>query len=199
MAIITLPNLNRWSTARWGISTNDTAQETMNGIEQIVQGPPPKRVYQITLMGLNKTERRLWGLALEQMTSLGNIFIAPPPDFEGPASDYSGPNPLVFGSSQLGSSVNVDGASNSTEILKAGDYFTINKEVKRSTADVTTSGTGTATIPFTPAFRTAPLDNEPVVIDAPKVELRFVQPSIIMDLDSVLYGSVSINATEAWR
>ena len=116
MSIITLPDLNRWSTARWGIATSDVAQETMNGIEQIIQGPPPKRIYQVVLIGLNKSEKRLWGLALEQLASLGNIFIAPPPDFEGPASGYSGPNPLVLGSGQLGASVDVDGASNSTEI-----------------------------------------------------------------------------------
>ena len=199
MAIITLPNLNRWSTARWGVVTGDTVLETMNGIEQIVKGPPPKRPYQITLIGLNATERRLWGLALEQLTSLENTFQAPPPDFEGPASGYSGANPLVLGSSQLGTSVDVDGATNSTEILKAGDWFVINAEIKRSTADVTTSGTGTATIPFTPAFRTSPLDNEPVIIDAPTVDLRFINPSIVMDLDSVLNGSLSINAIEVWR
>lgn len=198
MTVIILPNLNKWSSARWGMATGDTVLETMNGNEQIIKGPPPKRFYQISLSTLSGEDRTLWQLALEQLTSFGNTFIAPPPDFSGPLSGYAGANPLVNGSSQLGSSVIADGATVSTLIVKAGDPITINGELKRATANATSDVSGNVTIPFYPPFRTSPPDNTEIFIDAPTVVLRLIQSNYSMDFDAMINGAASINAIETW-
>ena len=196
MPIITLPNLNLWSNATWGFLGFDTVLDTMNGNEQIIKGPPPRRTYQINLVALRGNDIRLWSLALEQLTDFGNNFKAEPPDFESPA--FSGANPLVNGAAQLGKSVNIDGGPASTEILKQGQYFEINSELKRATAAVVTDIGGLAVLPFYPSFRKSPLDNAVVVIDQPRVTLRLVKPFTSMDLDNMTNGHASITAIETW-
>lgn len=79
--------------------------------------------------------------------------------------DHGG-TPLIAGGSQTGTSLDIDGGTNSTTgYLKKGDVFTIdgvyevNPQTYKSTgrlqrftvtADVDTSGTGTATVPISP-------------------------------------------------
>tara|TARA_R110002072_G_scaffold100778_1_gene221999 strand:- start:476 stop:1075 length:600 start_codon:yes stop_codon:yes gene_type:complete len=198
MTLIVLPSTGRWSEADMQFITGDTPLELMNGAEQIISSTNKKWAFSFKLIGLYGVEVRAWRSALTQLCDLGNTFQAPPPDFDGPGSGYAGPNPLVAGSSQLGLSVNVDGGSLSTQILANGDYFTINGELKVATADVTTDGTGAATIPFYPALRSSPLDNAEVFIDAPFSTFRLMQPMSREHFNAVLHGSRSVEAVETY-
>jgi hypothetical protein len=79
-----------------------------------------------------------------------------------------GGTPLVNGASQTGTSVDIDGCSNTiTGWMKAGDVFSFNGEMKIATADANTSGTGTTTLNFYPRIRTAPDNNEPIETSNP--------------------------------
>jgi hypothetical protein len=71
-----------------------------------------------------------------------------------------GGSPLVAGASQTGKSLNVDGCSNNiTNWIRAGDFFSVNGELKICTANGNTDGGGNITIPFAPRLRSAPSDN----------------------------------------
>jgi hypothetical protein len=79
-----------------------------------------------------------------------------------------GGTPLVNGASQLGSSVITDGWPNSTAILKAGDVLTIGAllNVFDVTADVSSNGSGQATISINPPMYSSPADNGAIVTSA---------------------------------
>ena len=99
-----------------------------------------------------------------------NTFRLPIPGAALPASGYAS-NGLVNGGSQTGTSLVTDGWSNSTLILKAGDYFNIGDELKTCLADVTSNGSGQATITFEPNLRASPADNSVVKVVDPFVYL----------------------------
>ena len=69
--------------------------------------------------------------------------------------------PLVDGASQTGRSLVTDGWSNSIVLFKAGDYLKIagNDKVYMVTADVSSDGSGDATIAIEPALVASPADD----------------------------------------
>ena len=72
--------------------------------------------------------------------------------------------PLVNGASQAGTALITDGWSNSTLVLKAGDWIQIENDAKvySVTADATSNGSGQVTISIYPALRRTPPDNAPI-------------------------------------
>ena len=67
------------------------------------------------------------------------------------------------GASQAGDSIITDGWANSTKILSAGDFFAIENRPYMVLSDVTTNGSGQATIDIWPHART-PADNALIVV-----------------------------------
>lgn len=74
--------------------------------------------------------------------------------------------PLVNGSSQTGTSLITDGWSNSQTVMKVGDFFTVagDSKVYKLTEDVTSNGSGAATMTFFPALRRSPADNAVIAV-----------------------------------
>lgn len=77
-----------------------------------------------------------------------------------------GGTPLVFGGSQTGTSLNIDGVSNTTDWIRAGDYFAVNGELKMAIADTDTAAAA-GTLTFRPRLRSAPADNDPITTTNP--------------------------------
>ena len=75
-------------------------------------------------------------------------------------------NPLVYGASQTGSTLNVDGATPAAT-LKAGDWIALGYSLHMIVADVTVAGGGTAALSITPPLRSSPADNSTVNILTP--------------------------------
>jgi hypothetical protein len=82
---------------------------------------------------------------------------------------------LVRGGSQTGRSIISDGWPNSTTVLSAGDYVTIEDQLVQLTANVTSNGSGIATLTFEPPIRRAPTDNAPVEYKNPYALMYFVE------------------------
>lgn len=74
---------------------------------------------------------------------------------------------LVNGASQTGRSLIVDGLPNSTTVLTAGQFVTVGDQLLQLTANVTTNGSGQATLSFAPPLRSAPADNAVVEFKNP--------------------------------
>lgn len=92
------------------------------------------------------------------------------PVYDNPQRGAYGGTPLVAGASQTGSSINLDGCSNSiTNWIRKGDYFSIDvngeHELKMCTADANSDGGGAITISFEPRLRFSPLDNAVVYVE----------------------------------
>lgn len=79
-----------------------------------------------------------------------------------------GGTPLVFGGSQTGTTLDIDGASISvTNWIRAGDFFSVNSRLKMAVLDASSDGSGELTLTFSPRLMTAPSNNDPITIDNP--------------------------------
>lgn len=86
---------------------------------------------------------------------------------------------LVRGGGQTGRSIISDGWPNSTTVLSAGDYVTIEDQLVQLTANVTSNGSGIATLTFEPPIRRAPADNAPVEYRNPYALMYFVEEPML--------------------
>jgi len=103
----------------------------------------------------------LWAFLTRQGGQAGT-FTVNLPEF-APRGAATG-TPRVNGSGQTGTSLVTDGWSNNTLILREGDFIQVEPATKvyQVTADVTSNGSGAATIPIYPALRSSPGDNAAV-------------------------------------
>lgn len=90
------------------------------------------------------------------------------PVHDNPNRGAYGGTPLVNGASQTGSALIIDGCSNVTNWIRAGDYFSVDvngeHELKLCTQDLTTSGGG-GTVNFEPRLRASPLNNAAIYVE----------------------------------
>jgi hypothetical protein len=110
-----------------------------------------------------------------------------------------GGTPLVNGGSQTGSSLITDGWPNSTLVLKKGDYFTVNGEYKMITADITSDGSGNATLTFAPVLRSSPANNAAITITNPTCIMRLMDDEqAFWDINEAGFYDISFNAIETF-
>jgi hypothetical protein len=168
---INMPSYPGFTSSRFGLETNS----------QVFTSPLTKATQRLLLGGarwtatfslpaMNRTQAAAWKAFFDLLEGQVNTFNAYDPDCTTPRSSPTGASlgtPLVQGASQTGSSLVTDGWNNSITTLKAGDYFVVNSELKRVTADATSDGSGVSTISFKPALRASPADNAPLTIFNP--------------------------------
>lgn len=82
---------------------------------------------------------------------------------------------LVRGAGQGGRSIVTDGWPVSATLLSAGDYVTIGDQLLQLTANVTSDGSGIATLTFEPPIRRVPADNAVVEYKNPYALMYFVE------------------------
>lgn len=90
----------------------------------------------------------------------------------------TGTGGLVKGVDQTGNLLLTDGWPNSTVIFKRGDQVTIpntKKELKIITAQVTTDGSGNATLPINPGIHVSPADNLALDVTDPEGEWMLIE------------------------
>ncbi len=107
--------------------------------------------------------------------------------------------PLVNGGSQTGTTLVTDGWSNSTLVLKKGDYFVVNSELKMVTADETSDGSGNLTINFEPALRSSPSNNAGLTISSCTAVMMLVDDNQTMwDQTSIENYGLTFSGIEAF-
>lgn len=104
---------------------------------------------------------------------------------------------LVNGANQTGRSINVDGLPNSTTVLTAGQFVTIGNQLLQLTANVTTNGSGQATLTFEPAIRAAPADNATVEFKNPYALMYLSDDASYSVEPGYVYG-LSLNLRESF-
>ncbi|PHR87483.1 MAG: hypothetical protein COA78_37050 [Blastopirellula sp.] len=198
MAVITLPSVKA-NSMRIQLIRSDSALKFYGGGEAIIAGTEALWSIALNLRPENQiADGDEWFAVLTQLSNLENTAKV---SAVGIAinSGYSGAEPLVAGGGQLGLTLDVDGASNSTLIGKRGQPVEINGEFKILTADATSDGSGACTLAFEPALRSVPADNLAIDIKTPQLTVRLVDP--IVDLAVLLSGhySISLAFIESYR
>lgn len=122
-------------------------------------------------------------------------------DFQVPvdptAQSSASATPLVNGAGQTGRSLVTDGWPVSTTILYAGQFVTIGNQLLQLTSNITSNGSGQATISFEPAIRVSPSDNAAIEFKNPYCLMYFVEdPSYSVEAGYVY--NMSFNLRESF-
>ena len=164
MTAIYMPTQPGFRASRFGLETHTqrfASAFTRAEQRQLLAGSRWKANF--TLPRMKRAQAAEWQAFFLRLDGGINTFYAYDPDGRIPRGAATG-TPLVAGGSQTGSSLNIDGATASvTNWLMAGDYFSVNGEFKMVTANVSTNGSGEATISFKPALRSSPADNTAIL------------------------------------
>ena len=88
-------------------------------------------------------------------------------DFSYQRNGAGGGTPLVNGAGQTGLSLITDGWTVSTLVLRAGDRIGVSNQMIPVVADVTSNGSGQATLSLAHPIRTAPSNNASIEITNP--------------------------------
>lgn len=156
----------------------------------------------LTLRAMTKAEAAKWIAFFLQLRGMSETFYGFDPDWisnQGSARITPG-TPLVNGAGQTGTSLVIDGCPLSvTGYLKAGDYYSVNGELKRLTADVNTNGSGQATLVGEPYIRISPADNAAVTVANPKAKMRLMDDSQLswMSNQNGIYQEKTFSAFES--
>lgn len=165
---IDLPSYPGFTTCRFGLETNtQTFTSPLTKATQRVLLGGARWNGNYSLPAMNRAQAAAWKAVFLQLEGMANTFNAYDPDCKAPRGSAGG-TPLVNGANQTGSTLTIDGCTaNIVGWLKAGDYFSVNGELKMLTQDATTNGSGQTTLNFKPALRNSPTDNAAIVTDRP--------------------------------
>ena len=103
---------------------------------------------------------------------------------------------LVNGAGQTGSSINLDGATNSvTNFFQAGDYMSFNNELHMVTADASSNASGQIAVSIAPPIRKATTNDDAVQIFAP-LGVFMMTNTPRWSTESTYISSITIEAIE---
>jgi hypothetical protein len=105
---------------------------------------------------------------------------------------------FVDGAGQLGTQVRLYGADPSELVFKAGEYFSVNGELKMVVANAFSNASGIVEVAFEPSFRQSPPDSEPVNIAQPTATFRLLDPVGGWKLQPNRLHSFTIQAVESY-
>lgn len=170
MTAIDMPPNPGFRASEFGLETNTQRFESpiTKAVQRVLLGGGRWTVtYTIRRMRANETLAAQWIAFFLNLQGSFGAFNAYDPDRQTPRGVATG-TPLVKNGSQTGSSLTTDGWTASVPgIMKAGDYFSVNGELKQLTADAASDGSGNATLSFKPPLRSSPADNAPLTVQRP--------------------------------
>lgn len=170
----------------------DVATELLSGSEVITAFSKARWAVSFNVITLTQESRGKVVGPMTRLSSLTNWFEITPPNYEGADYQFS---IFVLGGGQLGTSLNVSSQPNTT-ILKAGEWFSVNGELKQVVEDCTTNGDGVGEIQFEPALRQSPPNAEQINQNTPKVKLRLTNPEAAWAISQGGYTAVQFDCLE---
>lgn len=118
-----------------------------------------------TLPKMTKAQAAEWIAFFLKCKGRAEAFTAYDPDWKVNLGAWSG-TPLVKGAGQTGNSLIIDGCTaNVVNWGRAGDYFSVNSELKRLTTNANSNGSGEVTLSFESVLRASPTDNAPITFN----------------------------------
>lgn len=187
-----------FKTARWGLMTNTQRFiSPLSGQTQTLELTGARWAADYILRPMELDDAAEWYAFLMSLGGSAGRFYGFDPINQTPRGTITGSTLLVAGGSQTGKTLDCDGAALSTLVLKKGDYFTVNGELKVCTADCTSDGSGDITLTFTPSLRASPADNAPVTIENATCTMMLIDDQqAFYDLDEFQLLGLRFSAVE---
>lgn len=177
MTTYSIPSGLRIRSNRWGLQTNTqvfTSPLNRSTQRLVLSGARWVATYTLTPYLHSETKLDEVKAFLLKLQGGGNTFYGYDPDRKTPKGTATG-TPLINGAFQSGGQINTDGWTGSvTGIMKAGDYFTVNGELKMVTADANSDSGGNAVLYFQPILRNMPADNAAITVTNPTCTMRLI-------------------------
>lgn len=166
---LSMPSTPKFRESTFGLQFNtNTFQSPMTRQTQVVERAGARWQGSFTLPPMKRVDAAAWIAFLAQCKGQAVTFYGFDPDATTPQGVGTG-TPTVSGGSQTGSSLVTTGwTAGQTGIMKAGDYFQVNGELKMVTVDANSDGSGNATIQFQPALRSSPANGASITVNNPK-------------------------------
>jgi hypothetical protein len=178
---INMPTNIGFTKSAFYLSANvQTFQSPLSGTIQRAVKAGSLWIARYSLPRMKRNDAVEWLSFFAQLEGRANTFNAFDPEGKELRGTGIG-TPLVNGASQTGSSLVTDGWGANQIVLRTGDYFSVNSELKMVTEDILSDGSGNATINFKPFLRNSPTNNAPLIINNPVVEMFLSQDQIIID------------------
>lgn len=200
--VLELPTSPGFIVRRWGLVANT----------QVHESPLTKSVQRLRLTGerwmgewtLPPVKDRAvvaqWEAFFVSLEGQYGTFWAGPPFRNLPRGSVGG-TPLVNGANQTGSQLVLDGLPvSTTDVFKQGDYVRINgtNQLVMVVADVTSDGSGNATLPIYPRLRDSPGDNATITTVDPVVQMMLVTDEVAWDVDKFGKFDFTFSAVEVY-
>ena len=196
MATVTYPSTPKPSGMSWRlVMPSQTNVSEWTGRRQTIASGRGWWECQITLPPIvGTTNVNAWRSFVAKARGRANDFQIP---VDPTAQSASASTPLVNGASQTGRTLATDGWPVSTTVLVAGQFVTINNQLLQLTENVTSNGSGVATLTFEPPIRTSPSDNAAIEYKNPYCLMYFVEEPTLSVENGYVY-SLSLNLREAF-
>jgi hypothetical protein len=159
MTTLTWPTLTRSlpSQFEWSLVSNtQTFTSPLSGAIQTVEIPGARWTVSFSLTAMDAADAALWRAFTAKLRGQAGRFYLW--NMARPIARGIGTGtPVVSGAGQSGATLVTSGWTISTTgILKAGDFFSVNGELKLLVADANSDGSGVATLTFEPPLRSSP-------------------------------------------
>ena len=196
MATITYPSTPKANGMSWRlVMPSQTNASEWTGRRQTIASGRGWWDCQIVLPPIvGTTNVNAWRSFIAKARGRANDFQIP---VDPTAQSASTATPLVNGASQTGRTLATDGWPVSTTVLVAGQFVTINNQLLQLTENVTSNGSGVATLTFEPPIRVSPADNAAIEYNNPYCLMYFVEEPTLSVENGYVY-SLSLNLRESF-
>ncbi len=195
--MITIPDIIARG-QQFGLERQDEMLQTFTGREIAIQQRPAFWSFTIPVVPRSGTEAKQWRAVMVQLANPANSFEATPPGYRGTLYSQQGGSAISADGANLGTELAYNGADASAQVFRAGEYFSVNGELKIATADSTADGSGAGTVEFEPALRNPTPDGDPIETLAPVASFRLVAPAGGWSLSPNRIHSFTLNAVETY-
>ena len=199
MATYDMPAISYIRAAKFGLKTN--TQTFTSPLTQQVQRAELGGARWFATYEVKPTTRAEAATVLAFLVKLrgaANLFNGYDPSGATPRGTATG-TPMVSGGGQVGTQLLTDGWTPSITALKAGDYFSVNGELKMVVQDCSADSGGVATITFEPALRASPIDNAPITVTGATCTMRLIDDDqASWDVDEASLFGISFSGVEAF-
>jgi len=199
MATYTIPTTVGFSSVEFGLENNNQVFESPLSNSIQVSELTGARWYATFNLPPMKKENSLEYIGfLQRLQGRVHSFFGFDANHRSPSGTIAGSTLLVNGASQTGTSLTIDGAQASTTVLKAGDFFSVNSELKMVTVDATSDGAGDVTVNFVPSLRSSPSDDAVITTTNPVCTMKLTGDSTTYSINTAGIYGISFSGLEVF-
>lgn len=200
MTIHTWPTLTRYApgSLEWSLVSNtQTFSSPLSGSVQTMEMPGARWKFTFPMDSLLADDAALLRAWLVRLRGQSGRFYMHNMAHPLPRG-VGGGAPVISGAGQSGISLVTSGWPAGATILKAGDFFEVNSELKMVVSDAVSNGSGVATLTFEPPLRNSPANGAVITTNKPKGIFKLDEDAVRWSTFAPVISSFAISATEAW-